>query len=176
MFSSQTDFCSALICCSNPQCYISKLFTVYCNTLCFTEDHDLVSLLTKQFLGFSRCCSFAALGTAKFHPLLVIEVFFCSIMSPQVTFVDWNPNESEADGCYRIWSLSHLLSRAKKSLIHALIFRQDWFYSDINDVQFCGSFNHRHPCNIQQKTSVLLLTQSLSAALCKVSRPGFIFK
>lgn len=66
--------------------------------------------------------------------------------------MDWNPNESEADGCYPVWSLSLPLSRAQKSLIHALIFRQDWFYSDINDVQFCGSFNHRHPSNIQQKT------------------------
>ena len=85
------------------------------------------------------------------QPVLVREVFFYSVISPQVTSVDWNPNKSEADGCYPVWSLSHPLSRAKKSLIHALIFRQDWFYSDINDVQFCGSFNHRHPCNIQRK-------------------------
>lgn len=91
-------------------------------------------------------------STAEFQPLLIIKVFPYSIIRPQVTFVDWNPNKSEADGCYPVWSLSHLLSRAKKSLIHALIFRQDLFYSDINDVQFCGSFNHSHPSNIQQKT------------------------
>lgn len=103
------------------------------------------------------------------------RTIFYSIISPQVTLADWNPNDSEADDCYPVWSLSRLLSRAKKSLIQALIFRQDWFYSDINDVR--GSFNHRHLSNIQQKNHpVLLLTQSLSATLCKVSRPGIVFK
>lgn len=92
-------------------------------------------------------------STAEFQPLLIIKVFPYSIISPQVTFVDWNLNKSEADGCYPVWSLSHPLSGAKKSLIHALIFRQNLFYSDINDVQFCGSFNHSHPSNIQQKPS-----------------------
>lgn len=78
------------------------------------------------------------------------RTIFYSIISPQVTLADWNPNDSEADGCYPVWSLSHTWSRAKKSLIRALIFRQDWFYSDINDVH--GSFNHRHLSNTQQKT------------------------
>lgn len=103
------------------------------------------------------------------------RTIFYSIISPQVTLADWNPNDSEADDCYPVWSLSRLWSRAKKSLIHALIFRQDWFCSDVNDVH--SSFNHKHLSNIQRKNHpALLLIQSLSAALCKVSRPGFVFK
>lgn len=87
------------------------------------------------------------------------RTIFYSIISPQVTLADWNPNDSEADDCYPVWSLSRLWSRAKKSLIHALIFRQDWFYSDINNVR--GSFNHRHLSNIQQKKSPSSATNTI---------------
>lgn len=129
---------------------MSKLFIVIYNTVCITEDHDFV-------LWWPVCWVFKMLCLHSIRHCWIPASFshksiFLFNHQPQVTFVDWNSNESEADGCYPVWSLSHPLSRAKKSLIHALIFRQDWFYSDINDVQFCGSFNHRHPSNIQQKT------------------------